>query len=185
MFSVVCVCPQAGSLYPCTAPTPITGPQPSQTPPLQAPTPSPLDMSKLGPDCTGPPPDMFKHLHYEVQTAGERVVGIQLPSTFILRWYICRYVEEIGLAAMMAAKRLASVTPEVDLRECVTRTPNKDAHSGFETQRRYQKKSKISKIGVSVVPQKGLMSFKNLNQKKMVRLSCVHVTDPKSTRREL
>ena len=41
---------------------------------------------------------------------------------------------------MLAAKRSAGVTPEVNLRECVTHTPlpnvNQAAHSGFETQRR-------------------------------------------------
>ena len=43
-----------------------------------------------------------------------------------------RYVEEIGSAAMLAAKRLAGVTPEVILRECITHTllpsVNKAAH---------------------------------------------------------
>ena len=47
---------------------------------------------------------------------------------------------EIGLAAKLAAKRSAGVTPQVNLRECVTHTPppnmNKAAHSGFETQRK-------------------------------------------------
>ena len=49
-----------------------------------------------------------------------------------------RYLEEIGLAAMLAVKKLVGVTPEVNLRECVTHAPppstNKAAHSGFETQ---------------------------------------------------
>ena len=71
-----------------------------------------------------------------------------------------RYVEEIGSAAMLATKRLAGVTPEVNLRECVTCMPlpsvNKAAHSGFETQRRHHQKSKM---WVSVVSQKGLMSL--------------------------
>ena len=52
-----------------------------------------------------------------------------------------RYVEEISLVAMLVAKRLEGVTPEMNLRECVTYTPlpsaNKAAHSGFETQRRH------------------------------------------------
>ena len=52
-----------------------------------------------------------------------------------------RYMEEIGLAAMLATKRLAGVAPEVNLGECVAHTPlssvNKVAHSGFETQRRH------------------------------------------------
>ena len=52
----------------------------------------------------------------------------------------CRYVEEIDLAAMIAAKRSAGVAPEVNLRECLTHTPppsmNNAAHSGLETQMR-------------------------------------------------
>ena len=64
-------------------------------------------------------------------------------------------MEEIGSAGMLAAKRSAGVTPEVNLRECVACMPppsaNKDAHSGFETQRRHHQKSKT---GVSVAPQK-------------------------------
>ena len=45
----------------------------------------------------------------------------------------CLYVEEIGLAAMLAAKRLAGVTPEVNLRECLTHIyANKAANSAFE-----------------------------------------------------
>ena len=55
-----------------------------------------------------------------------------------------RYVEENGLAAMLATKRSAGVTPEVNLRECVAHTPlpsvNKAARSGFETQRRHHQK---------------------------------------------
>ena len=54
-----------------------------------------------------------------------------------------RYVEE---NAILAAKRLAGVAPEVNLRERVTRTPppsaNKVAYSDFETQRRRHQKSK-------------------------------------------
>ena len=51
-----------------------------------------------------------------------------------------RYMEEIGLATMLATKRPAGVTPQVNLRERVICMPlpsaNKAAHSGFETQRR-------------------------------------------------
>ena len=72
-----------------------------------------------------------------------------------------RYVEEISLAAMLAAKRLAGVTPEVNLMEHVTCThqpnANKAAFSAFENQRRHHKKSKT---GVSVAPQKGRVSSK-------------------------
>ena len=67
-----------------------------------------------------------------------------------------------GSAAMLAAKRSAGVTPEVNLRRHVTCTAllsaNKAAHSGFETQRRCHQKSKT---GVSVAPQKEPMSSKN------------------------
>ena len=47
---------------------------------------------------------------------------------------------------MLATKRSAGVTPEVNLKENVTHTPlpnvNKAAHSGFNTQRRHHHKSK-------------------------------------------
>ena len=72
-------------------------------------------------------------------------------------------MEENGSVAMLAVKRSESVAPEVNLRECVTHNMpplcvNKAAHTGFETQsRRHQK----SKRGVSIAPQKGLMSFKS------------------------
>ena len=68
-----------------------------------------------------------------------------------------RYVEEIGLAAMLATKRLAGVALEVNLRQHVTPSANKAAPSGFDMQRRHQQKSKV---GLSVAPQKGLMSSK-------------------------
>ena len=49
-----------------------------------------------------------------------------------------RYVEDKSLAAMLATKRSAGVTPEVNLGKCVThRSPpsvNNAAHSGFKTQ---------------------------------------------------
>ena len=70
---------------------------------------------------------------------------------------------------MLATKRSAGVTPEVNLRECVTHMPlyssNKAAHCGFETQRRRHQKSDT---GVSVAPQKGLMSSKFEKKKKIV-----------------
>ena len=57
-----------------------------------------------------------------------------------------QYMEENGSAAMLATKRLAGVTPEVNLRYYVTYTPppsvNKATHSGFEIQRRHHQKSK-------------------------------------------
>ena len=62
---------------------------------------------------------------------------------------------------ILAAKRSAGVEPLVNLREYVARMPppsmNKAAHSGFETQKRHHQKSKT---GVSVAPEKGLMSSK-------------------------
>ena len=63
---------------------------------------------------------------------------------------------------MQVAKRSAAVTPEVNLRECILCRPlpsaNKPPHSAFETQRR---RHKNSETGVSVAPQKGLVSSKN------------------------
>ena len=47
-----------------------------------------------------------------------------------------RYVEENGLAAMLATKRSAGVAPEVNIMKCITDIPlpsvNKAAHPGFE-----------------------------------------------------
>ena len=58
-----------------------------------------------------------------------------------------RYLEENGSAAMLAAKRLAGVAPQMNLWERVTRMllqiVNKAAHSGFETQRRYPHKKDL------------------------------------------
>ena len=69
------------------------------------------------------------------------------------------YIEENDLASMLAAKWSAGAAPEVNLRECVVYTSpsseNKAAHSGFETQGRHYQKLKI---GVSGVPQKGVMA---------------------------
>ena len=72
---------------------------------------------------------------------------------------------------MLASKRLAGATPEVNPRECVTHTPlpgvNKVAHSGYETRGDifysdgfYILHHQKSKTGVSVASQKGLMSSK-------------------------
>ena len=67
------------------------------------------------------------------------------------------------------AKRLAGVTPEVNLRECISHRPllslNKSAHSGFQTQRRRHQKCKT---GVSVAPHKGLMSSKYFLKKEVI-----------------
>ena len=57
------------------------------------------------------------------------------------------------LITMLAIKRSAGVTPEVNLRECSLYTPlpsaNKVAHSGFEIRRRHYQKSRT---GISVTP---------------------------------
>ena len=70
----------------------------------------------------------------------------------------CRYIEENGLAAILATKRLAGAASGVNLRECVTGTPlpnvNKAAYSGFETQRRCPKR-------VSMALQNGFLSPPN------------------------
>ena len=63
-------------------------------------------------------------------------------------------------------QEVAGVAPEVNLRKCVTHTPPpnayKVAHPCFEILRRCHQ---MSKIGVSVAPQKGLMSSKNQKKK--------------------
>ena len=63
----------------------------------------------------------------------------------------CRYVEENCSAA---TKRLAGVALEVNLKECISRTPpssaNKASHSGFENHSRPHKKFKTR---VSLAPQ--------------------------------
>ena len=65
-------------------------------------------------------------------------------------------------------QEVAGVIPEVNLREHISYMPplsvNKVAYSGFETQRRHYQKSKT---GVSVTPQKGLLSSKKIFKKKM------------------
>ena len=59
---------------------------------------------------------------------------------------------------MLVVKRLAGVAPEVNPLHAGDETCKKGIHHGFKTQdRRHQK----SKTGVSVTPQKGLMSSKN------------------------
>ena len=62
-----------------------------------------------------------------------------------------RYVEEISLAAMLATKRSAGVTPEVNLREYVTHTP---VQIRLPTLPLKLREDQRSKTGVSVAPQK-------------------------------
>ena len=78
---------------------------------------------------------------------------------------------------MLATKRSVGVTPEVNIRKCVTCTSlpcaNKAALSGLETQRRCHQKSKTE---VSVAPQKGLMSSKNFEKEKLKIVTlCFHL----------
>ena len=85
---------------------------------------------------------------------------------------IYKYVDENGLAAILATKKSAGVAPKMNLRECTSHTPppnaNKAAHSGFEIQRRYHQKSKNAGI---CGPTKGYVSNKNLKKrKKSVRI---------------
>ena len=60
---------------------------------------------------------------------------------------------EKRLASMLAIYTGRGVTPEVNLRECISCMPlqssNKASHSGFETQRKCHQKSKT---GVPVAP---------------------------------
>ena len=70
-------------------------------------------------------------------------------------------LEENNSTAMLAAKRLAGVTPEVNLRKCITHPPPsssvyKVAHSGFETL-------------VSVAPEKGLDILLSADREKLMR----------------
>ena len=65
-------------------------------------------------------------------------------------------VKVIGCYA--GCQESAGAAPEVNFRECISPSANKAAHSGFETQRRHHQKSKT---GVSVAPQKGLVSSKS------------------------
>ena len=75
-------------------------------------------------------------------------------------------VDENGSIAMLATKRSAGVTPEVNVREGTSCMPlqsvNKAAHSGLETQRRCHQKSKT---GVSVAPQKDMCPPTNFKKK--------------------
>ena len=85
-----------------------------------------------------------------------------------------RYVEDIGSVAMLAVKRSAGATPEVNLRECVTCMPLASMNKASrETQRRCHQKSKT---GVSVAPQKDLCP-PNFFLKKNCLLCCHHCMD--------
>ena len=72
----------------------------------------------------------------------------------------CRYVEDNSLAVMLAAKRLAGVTSELNLIDHVKDMPlpsgNKAAHYGFETQRGGHQKSTR---GVTVAPKNNFVLY--------------------------
>ena len=65
------------------------------------------------------------------------------------------------LAAMLAINTGKGVTPDVNLRECISCMPlpsaNKATHSGFETQRRHHQKSET---GISVARKMNMCSTK-------------------------
>ena len=73
-------------------------------------------------------------------------------------------MEENGSAAMLAAKRSAGVAPEVKLKEGVTHmcqpSMNKAAHPGF---------------GISVSPQKGLVSTKIKKNTSPEQFNCFYI----------
>ena len=71
---------------------------------------------------------------------------------------------------IVVIKRLAGIAPEVNLRiplHSGDEVRKLGIHPGFETQSRRRQKSKT---GVSVAPQKGLMSFTFVLKKKVVRI---------------
>ena len=75
------------------------------------------------------------------------------------------------LAAMLAIYTGRGITPEVNLRECISHMPpqtsNKVAHSGFEPQRRCHQKSIT---GVSVAPKMNMCPTKIKKQKSSMGL---------------
>ena len=71
--------------------------------------------------------------------------------------HICKYTDRKDLGTMLTPIQSAGVTPEVNLRITQAKKHAKRIHPGFEAQGRCHQKSKT---GVSVVPQKGLMSSK-------------------------
>ena len=70
-----------------------------------------------------------------------------------------KYVDQKDSAAMLAIKRLVGIAPEVNVRDPLHasgKAQQWEINPGFETQGLCNKKSKS---GVSVAPQKGLLSF--------------------------
>ena len=84
--------------------------------------------------------------------------------------YVYKYVLQNDSTAMLAVKMSAGVTPEVDLRnplQAGDKACKWGFHPGFEIYGRHHQKSKT---GVTVDPQKELMSSKNLKRKEEVVL---------------
>ena len=87
----------------------------------------------------------------------------------------CKYVEEMGSAAMLATKRSVDVAPQVAHRP--PPSANKATYPGFETQWKHHQKSKT---GVLVAPQKRHIDaktfFKNLSKYLEVDESFLYLT---------
>ena len=81
----------------------------------------------------------------------DRVMSLLLNPHQCLWIVVCWYVDQKGLATMLAAKRLAGVAPE---ESGGSEESRHGIHPGFETQGRCHQKFKK---GVSVGPQKGLV----------------------------
>ena len=76
-------------------------------------------------------------------------------------------VDQKGSAAMLATKKSVGVTPEMNLRKPLHAQVIKHANKGPTlTLKPRADINKSPKTGVSVAPQKGLMSSKNLGKKK-------------------
>ena len=72
--------------------------------------------------------------------------------------YMCKSVDQKGSTAI---KRPASVAPEVNLRNM--QETKQGIHPGFKTQDR---RHRVYKTGIPMAPQKGLMSSKNLKERR-------------------
>ena len=90
-----------------------------------------------------------------------------------------RYVEEISSAAILAAKRSAGVTPELNLREHVIHmslpSANKAAHSGFEPRRDV---TRCPKRGISGPTERTYVTYvlqKKIFKKKMSKKTSQHL----------
>ena len=78
--------------------------------------------------------------------------------------YVCKLVDENGLAALLATKRSAGVTPEgnlMNLLHACDKACKWEIHTGFVTQGRCHQESKPE---VSVARQKGLMFSKQIKK---------------------